>query len=72
MAEPISASMILSGLLLGTGFAISGAVVGEGINLIKGGIYKLQHPNPELERAKELQEVMKQLDTFDKPIRENN
>lgn len=68
MAEPISASMILSGLLLGTGFAISGAVVSEGINLIKGTIYKIKHPNPELERAQELKDIMKQLDNnFDKP-----
>lgn len=68
MAEPISASMILSGLLLGTGFAISGAVVSEGINLIKGGIYKIQHPHPELEKAQELKDILNKLDNnFDRP-----
>lgn len=67
MSEPLSLSMIVGGLVLGTTFAIGSTVVGKIVQKIDEAVYRYQHPNPKEEREKELKDMMKIINQYDKP-----
>lgn len=65
--EPISASTILGGLVLGSTFAISSMLVGDARHLVDIAVNKVLHPNPEKEQEEEVEKIMNQINRFDRP-----
>lgn len=66
--EPLSASTILGGLVLGSTFAISSMLVGDARHLVDIAVNKVLHPNPEKEQEEEVEKIMNQINRFDRPL----